>query len=262
MFYLRINSFDFCVEFCCLYSGADLIADRKFQEAKELFNKMKTEGPKPNVPTYNIMSNLFKAEEDFAALQQLNDEMAKTFTRTKKSLVDKVLSESAAEEEDGEAKPARAKPQRKYRPAYRTGPNALLRALLVAPNAKEGLSKDDLIIAAQPLCEVSFTVPSDYNGFYTAWNSMSSLIQKGLVEKSGGIRSSESEIGLTYQLTEAGEALAKELHTEALEIESGKVTAPPQPKRSAAAIAHGAGGDSPASQEALKVAKAAAEADS
>eukprot|EP01122_Echinamoeba_exundans_P000268 TRINITY_DN1023_c0_g1_i1.p1 TRINITY_DN1023_c0_g1~~TRINITY_DN1023_c0_g1_i1.p1 ORF type:complete len:244 (-),score=44.56 TRINITY_DN1023_c0_g1_i1:248-979(-) len=230
---------------------SDLIAATKYQEAKQLFAQMKAEGPKPNLPTFNIMTNLFKAENDFPALQQLQDEMAAAFKKTKKNL------SKSLEPEEGEVK--RSKPLRQYRPAYRTGPNALLRALLTAPNAKAGLGKDDLISFAQPFCDVSFSVPSDYNGFYTAWNSMSSLIQKGLVQKSGGVRSSESEMGLTYQLTEAGEALASELNSEAQAIEQGKAKPPQQPKRSVSAIAHGAGSTSAANSEASKV---AAEADS
>jgi hypothetical protein len=215
---------------------------------------MKAGGPKPNLPTFNIMTNLFKAESDFAALQQLQDEMTAAFKKSKKSLAKSVdLAES-----DESSEPRRSKPLRQYRPAYRTGPNALLRALLTAPNAKEGLMKDDLIAVAQPFCDVSFSVPSDYNGFYTAWNSMSSLIQKGLVQKSGGIRSSESEMGLTYQLTEAGEALASELNAEAQSIEQGKAKPPPQQKRSASAIAQGAGAGSAANS----VPKPESEADS
>jgi DNA-binding MarR family transcriptional regulator len=87
---------------------------------------------------------------------------------------------------------------------------------------------------------------------------MSSLIQKGLVQKSGGIRSSESEMGLTYQLTEAGEALASELNAEAQSIEQGKAKPPPQQKRSASAIAQGAGAGSAANS----VPKPESEADS
>lgn len=232
---------------------SDLIADTKYQEAKELFAKMKSSGPRPNLPTFNIMTNLFKAENDFAALQNLQEEMTSAFKKTKKSLTKPSIL-------DGEETPesSRPRPVRVYRPAYRTGPHALLRALHIAPNAKEGVSKDDLIAIAQPLCDVSFSVPSDYNGFYTAWNSMASLIQKGLVQKIGGIRSSESEMGITYQLTESGETLARELTSEALDIEQGKSKVPPQPKRSASAISVGAGSDSGSSASP----KPGAEADS
>lgn len=76
---------------------------------------------------------------------------------------------------------------------------------------------------------------TDYNGFYTAWNSMATLIQRGLVEKIGGARSAQSEMGTTYRLSEAGLELAKELQTEAQEIEEGKRPAPAPPKRATAA---------------------------
>lgn len=42
------------------------------------------------------------------------------------------------------------------------------------------LAKDELLIAAQPHCDSSFT-HSESGGFYTAWNSMKGLVTKGLV---------------------------------------------------------------------------------
>lgn len=42
------------------------------------------------------------------------------------------------------------------------------------------LAKDELLVAAQPHCDSSFT-HSESGGFYTAWNSMKGLVTKGLV---------------------------------------------------------------------------------
>ena len=47
------------------------------------------------------------------------------------------------------------------------------------------LSKRELIELAQPHCEASFTVPSESGKFYTAWNSMATLVNKDLVQEKG-----------------------------------------------------------------------------
>ncbi|XP_077557365.1 uncharacterized protein LOC144172570 isoform X2 [Haemaphysalis longicornis] len=46
------------------------------------------------------------------------------------------------------------------------------------------MSKSDLIMAAQPLCDASFTQPLA-DSHYTAWSSVASLIRRGLVSKQG-----------------------------------------------------------------------------
>lgn len=47
------------------------------------------------------------------------------------------------------------------------------------------MTKAHLIEAAQPYCDTSFTAPADPTKFYTAWNSMKTLIQKDLVYEHG-----------------------------------------------------------------------------
>ena len=49
----------------------------------------------------------------------------------------------------------------------------------------QSLSKKELIELAQPHCESSFTVPSESGKFYTAWNSMTTLVNKDLVQEKG-----------------------------------------------------------------------------
>ena len=71
-------------------------------------------------------------------------------------------------------------------PALRSGPYALLLGLAtVDENSSQGLTKAQLIEAAQPHCDSSFTAPSDPTKFYTAWNSMKTLVQKDLVYEHG-----------------------------------------------------------------------------
>ncbi|KAL8387815.1 hypothetical protein RB599_002833 [Gaeumannomyces hyphopodioides] len=92
------------------------------------------------------------------------------------------------DEDSGPSEPAPKKPRKtkEYVPAYRTGAYALIMALSSAnQDAQVGLPKAELIELAQPHCDASFTAPSDPTKFYTAWNSMKSLLQKELVYERG-----------------------------------------------------------------------------
>ncbi|KAJ5174639.1 Crossover junction endonuclease mus81 [Penicillium canariense] len=80
-------------------------------------------------------------------------------------------------------KPRKARP---YVPALRSGPYALLLGLAtVGEHTTQGMTKAHLIEVAQPYCDSSFTAPTDPTKFYTAWNSMKTLIQKDLVYEHG-----------------------------------------------------------------------------
>ena len=80
-------------------------------------------------------------------------------------------------------KPRKAKP---YVPSLRSGPYALILALSSMPEESlQSLSKKELIELAQPHCEASFTAPSESGKFYTAWNSMTTLVNKDLVQEKG-----------------------------------------------------------------------------
>ncbi|OIW34762.1 hypothetical protein CONLIGDRAFT_21394 [Coniochaeta ligniaria NRRL 30616] len=92
-------------------------------------------------------------------------------------------------DDDDSDTPQPAKKPRKtkaYVPAYRSGPYAILLVLATLDEEnKRGLSKADLIEAAQPHCDASFTAPADATKFYTAWNSMKTLQTKELVYQKG-----------------------------------------------------------------------------
>ncbi|KAK3310622.1 ERCC4 domain-containing protein [Chaetomium strumarium] len=92
--------------------------------------------------------------------------------------------ENEAEDEPApQAKKARkAKP---YVPAYRSGAYALMVALASAGEEGRGMPKAELIAAAQPHCDASFTAPPDPTKFYTAWASMKTLLAKELVYERG-----------------------------------------------------------------------------
>lgn len=132
-------------------------------------------------------------------------------------------------------KPRKLKP---YVPAYRSGPYALIVALSsMDENATVGLSKQDLIEAAQPYTEASFSVPSDNTKFYTAWNSMKTLLTKELVYERG--RPTKR-----YALTEEGWEVARRIQRT---INGGSANQPvPQHTESKTAIPRELGRRQPA----------------
>jgi crossover junction endonuclease MUS81 len=97
--------------------------------------------------------------------------------------------------------PRKRAPTKAYIPRYRSGAWAILRALDSLPG-DPGVTKPDIIREAQQYCETSFDVPLQ-NKYYTAWNSMKTLLEKGYVYQD---RSSAR-----YCLTEEGEQIAKGL---------------------------------------------------
>ncbi|XP_010901157.2 crossover junction endonuclease MUS81 isoform X2 [Esox lucius] len=95
--------------------------------------------------------------------------------------------------------------KREYVPQKRSGGYAVLLALYrdsQVPGGKGFMFKLQLQAAAQPLCDKSFSVP-DLGSKYTAWSSVSTLIQKDLVLKTHN--------PARYSLTELGSALAERL---------------------------------------------------
>ena len=124
---------------------------------------------------------------------------------------------SAAEVLDEDHRPKRAKTRKQYIPKPRSGPYALLLALSAQSQLKRGMAKADLQREAQQYCDSSFTVPSDPTKYFTAWNSMKTLIEKELVCMVGG--------GLKlYMLTEEGGEVAQQLR-----IAAGMAEPPTRP---------------------------------
>ena len=115
-------------------------------------------------------------------------------------------TEHLAGDED-ESQEAAKKPRkpRAYVPALRSGPYAIILALSSLPrDSLQSLTKLEVIELAQPHCNSSFTVSDDPGKFYTAWNSMNTLVDKYLVYERG--RPSKR-----YTLTDEGWELAEKL---------------------------------------------------
>jgi crossover junction endonuclease MUS81 len=143
--------------------------------------------------------------------------------KMKNSALDALDGDGDEDDEDTEARPAQAKKVRKtkaYVPALRSGPYALILGLS-EQDSPAGLTKAELISVAQPYCDASFSAPSDPGSFYTAWNSMKTLLNKDLVKETrGAVR--------RYTLTDAGLEVATSIQRT---IDSGS-TALDLPRRS------------------------------
>ncbi|KAL3455285.1 ERCC4 domain-containing protein [Aspergillus heterothallicus] len=118
----------------------------------------------------------------------------------------KVKTKRTSNEGPAETQPAKKPRKTKtYAPALRSGPYALILALgSLDEHSNQSMTKAQLVEKAQPYCDSSFTVPSDPSKYFTAWNSMKTLLQKELIYTQGHPLKK-------YSLTEEGWEVAKAL---------------------------------------------------
>ncbi|KAI0140932.1 crossover junction endonuclease MUS81 [Hypoxylon sp. NC0597] len=115
------------------------------------------------------------------------------------------LTNQDDEQDGGERPPKRQRKARLYVPTLRSGPYAIIMGLAtLEEGSRNGLTRPQLIEVAQPHCDASFTVPPDPSGFYTAWNSMKTLLSKDLVYANSGPTR-------RYFLTEEGWEVARRI---------------------------------------------------
>lgn len=107
----------------------------------------------------------------------------------------------------------KARAAKAYAPAFRSGAYALVLALATLDESSSvGLTKPELIVLAQPFCDASFTAPSDPTKFYTAWNSMKTLVSKELVfERRNPV--------MRYALTDEGWVVARNIQRATAKME-------------------------------------------
>ncbi|KAM5356102.1 hypothetical protein ACJ41O_002748 [Fusarium nematophilum] len=118
----------------------------------------------------------------------------------------KATAAGEGDEAEGSTRPAKkARKPKAYVPTFRSGAFALIIGLsTLDEDTSVGMTKADLIEVAQAHCDSSFTAPSDPTKFYTAWNSMKTLVQKELVyERGRPLR--------RYALTDEGWDVAKRI---------------------------------------------------
>uniref|UniRef100_UPI0037E8CFA1 crossover junction endonuclease MUS81 n=1 Tax=Semicossyphus pulcher TaxID=241346 RepID=UPI0037E8CFA1 len=109
--------------------------------------------------------------------------------------------------DQGKDKRGGGRKKREYVPQKRSGGYAVLLTLYrqsQIPGSKGYMFKMELQTEAQLLCDKSFTAP-DLGSKYTAWSSVSTLIQKNLLVKTHN--------PARYSLTEEGLALAERLES-------------------------------------------------
>uniref|UniRef100_A0A673HIB5 Crossover junction endonuclease MUS81 n=1 Tax=Sinocyclocheilus rhinocerous TaxID=307959 RepID=A0A673HIB5_9TELE len=124
------------------------------------------------------------------------------------------LSEHMKQTQKEVRKEKGTKKKREYVPQKKSGGYAVLLTLYrhtQMPGSKGFMFRNELQTEAQPLCEKSFTVP-DLGSKYTAWSSVSTLIQKDLLVKTHN--------PARYSLTDQGLALAEKLDSEDEEEDS------------------------------------------
>ncbi|XP_063886225.1 crossover junction endonuclease MUS81-like isoform X4 [Scylla paramamosain] len=71
-----------------------------------------------------------------------------------------------------------------YIPVVRSAAYAMLMTLHHAcflPHYQGFMKKEELVTAAQPLCDVSLSKPDHKGSYYTGWSSMKTLVKKGLI---------------------------------------------------------------------------------
>ncbi|CAG8552039.1 18251_t:CDS:2 [Gigaspora rosea] len=92
-----------------------------------------------------------------------------------------------------------------YVPKYRSGAYAIMLALYKSSeiNSNSSMTKTDLIKEAQRYCDSSFDIPSGNQKFYTAWNSMKTLLDKNYVYKNG--------YPSRFSLTDSGILVARQI---------------------------------------------------
>lgn len=95
--------------------------------------------------------------------------------------------------------PKRKKTDKEYVPKRRGGAYGILFGLGTLDRYDtEGMTKSELIAVSQPHSDSSYTIPPPGHTNHTAWDSMKTLISKGLVQETG------PRFGRQYLLTEQG----------------------------------------------------------
>jgi len=148
-----------------------------------------------------LCARLTKKLQDYCDMEGLP--MPEKFKKKRKTLS---LSDEELDEDDEKhdepalKKTRRAKP---YVPALGSGAYAIVMALATLGEEHLGVSKEEVIALAQHHTQSSFSVPSQANKFYTAWNSMKTLEDKDIVNARGRPK--------RYRLLDEGWEVAKRM---------------------------------------------------
>ncbi|XXG94696.1 Phosphoacetylglucosamine Mutase [Hypoxylon texense] len=134
--------------------------------------------------------------------------------RPRRSIIPGLANEDEDGQDNEERPPKRQRKAKPYVPTLRSGPYALILGLATLDeDNRNGMTKPQLIEVAQPHCDASFTAPPDPRSFYTAWNSMKTLLDKDIVYERG-------RPTRRYHLTDEGWEVARRIQ---------QTTNPPRP---------------------------------
>ncbi|OTB18435.1 hypothetical protein K445DRAFT_315252 [Daldinia sp. EC12] len=115
------------------------------------------------------------------------------------------LANQDDDEDDGAERPPKRRRTKPYVPTFRSGAYAIIMGLATLEEGnRNGMTKQRLIEVAQPFCDASFTVPPEPSKYYTAWKSMTTLVEKDLVYERG-------RPTRRYHLTEEGWEVARRM---------------------------------------------------
>ncbi|CDK27678.1 unnamed protein product [Kuraishia capsulata CBS 1993] len=159
---------------------------------------------------YKTVEESVKASEDKARDAAGNEEEAENPTNSKKRKPRK---------SDGNAMKKKTKKQ--YVPAKRSGGYAILITLHSFDRRRSGMTKSEIISEAAQFCESSFDPNPATGQFYSAWQSMKTLLNKELVVSNGR--------PARFSLTEEGSQIAETLCLEDTPKRLLKDVAPPFP---------------------------------
>lgn len=155
-------------------------------------------------------SAIFQHPSEASRLQGVGDVICKRLTdRMVKHCEENGLPppmkarQQAVAQDVGEGVSKKPRKAKDYVPKYRSGGYALILALSKLREDEE-IAKTVLMERAQIYSDASFTTPSDPKSFYTAWNTMTTLIKHDLVSEKG--RPTKR-----YALTEEGWACARSI---------------------------------------------------
>lgn len=183
------------------YFGDKLCAmlDKKLEEHRR-------DNPAWCLPSNSAPMVLDLTDDDDSQTSTSQDDALGTTSNSKPLSTSKVKRKKAS---DNAAPASKKRGPRQYIPLPRSGAHAILvtlgqrrlelKASWAGASSHDWMSKSDLIVTAQPLCDTSFTQPLP-DSHYTAWSSMATLIRKGLISKQG--------CPARFSLTEEGEELA------------------------------------------------------
>ncbi|CAG8819013.1 14376_t:CDS:2, partial [Gigaspora margarita] len=143
-------------------------------------------------------------EETGQPVPQRPDELP-TLSKSKKSKKSNSQDNLSCDDEPEPKRQKTTAAPKVYVPKYRSGAYAIMLALYKSSeiDSNSSMTKTDLIKEAQRYCDASFDIPSGKQKFYTAWNSMKTLLDKNYVYK--------NDYPSRFSLTESGMLVARQI---------------------------------------------------